>query len=83
MEKKFKEGESHAKQTNFLTRLTNTCSAPLTQVALFALSTWLIVLGCKGLAGLPINQATALADLIGILVVIGAARWFKARSGAK
>jgi len=83
MEKKYKEGESDASKPNFLTRLTTTCSAPLTQVALFALSTWLIVLGCKGLAGLPVNRTTALADLIGILVVIGAARWFKARSNAK
>lgn len=83
MDKKSKEGEHNAKKANFLSRLTNTCSAPLTQVALFALSTWLIVMGLKGLAGFPINQTTAVADLIGILIVIGAARWFKARSGAK
>jgi|GEM_PF-2157546 len=83
MEKQGKEGKVAAKTGSFFKRLTTTCSAPLTQVALFALSTWLIVLGCKGLAGLPVNRTTALADLIGILLVIGAARWFKARSDAR
>ncbi len=83
MEKQGNRGEHDGKKTNFLTRLTNTCSAPLTQVALFALSTWLIVLGLKGLAGFPINQVTAVADLFGIVIVIGAARWFKARASAK
>ena len=80
MEKKSNEGKTNGKKTNFLTRLTYTCSAPLTQVALFATSAWLIVLGVKGLAGFPINQVTAVSDLLGILIVIGAARWFKARS---
>lgn len=80
MEKKSNEGKTNGKKTNFLTRLTHTCSAPLTQVALFATSAWLIVLGVKGLAGFPINQVTAVSDLLGILIVIGAARWFKARS---
>ena len=80
MEKKSNEGKTNGKKTNFLTRLTLTCSAPLTQVALFATSAWLIVLGVKGLAGFPINQVTAVSDLVGILIVIGAARWFKARS---
>jgi len=48
-----------------------------------ATSAWLIVTGLKGLTGFPVNQATAAGDLVGILIVIGAARWFKARSGTK
>ncbi len=83
MNKQCNENKPVGKNINFLTRLTNTCSAPLTQVALFATSAWLIVTGLKGLAGFPVNRATAVADLLGILIVIGAARWFKARADAK
>lgn len=52
---------------------------PLTQVALSALSAWLIELGLKGLAGFTVNQQTALADLLGIVLVIGAIRVFSAK----
>jgi hypothetical protein len=83
MDKQGKQGEQIAKKPNFLTRLTLTCSAPLTQVALSAISAWLLVTGLKGLAGFPVNQTTAAADLIGIIIVIGGARWFKSRSDAK
>ena len=83
MNQKHDESKSDGKKSNFLTRLTSNCSAPLTQVALMATSSWLIVTGLKGVAGFPVNQATAAADLVGILIVIGAARWFKARSGTK
>jgi hypothetical protein len=51
-------------------------AGPLTQVALSAMSAWLIVLGLKGLAGFTVNQHTALADLLGIVLVIGAIRLF-------
>lgn len=83
MDKKRDESKEIGKKSGFLTRLINSCSAPLTQVALMATSAWLIVTGLKGLAGFPVNQTTAAADLLGILIVIGAARWFKARSGTK
>lgn len=83
MDKKCDESNKNGKKPNFLTRLTGSCSAPITQVALMAISAWLIVTGMKGLAGFPINQTTAAADLLGILIVIGAARWFKARSGTR
>lgn len=83
MSMKCDEEKRNGKQSGFLARLTNHCSAPLTQVALMATSSWLIVTGIKGLAGFPVNQTSAAADLLGILVVIGAARWYKSRSGAK
>lgn len=76
MKKQSDDKDQNEAKPNFLTRLTNTCSAPLPQVALFATSAWLIVTGLKGLAGFPINQNTALADLLGILIVIGISRWF-------
>lgn len=51
-------------------------SGPIAGVALSALSAWTIVIGLKGLAGFDVNQQTALADLLGIAFIIGAARWF-------
>jgi len=83
MNQKHDKSKSDGQKPSFLTRLTSNCSAPLTQVALMATSAWLIVTGLKGLTGFPVNQATAAGDLVGILIVIGAARWFKARSGTK
>lgn len=58
-------------------------SAPLAGVALSALSAWMIVIGVKGLAGFTVNQQTALADLLGIVVITGAARWIALRHNAK
>lgn len=54
-------------------------SGPLAGVVLSALSAWTIVIGLKGLAGFDVNQQTALADLLGIALIIVAARWFTAR----
>lgn len=54
-------------------------SGPIAGVVLSALSAWTIVIGLKGLAGFDVNQQTALADLLGIALIIGAARWFKAK----
>lgn len=70
------DNEQTEEKPNFLARLGNTCSAPLPQIALFATSAWLIVIGLKGLAGFPVNQTTAVADLLGILIVVGLGRWF-------
>jgi hypothetical protein len=57
-----------------------TVSAPLAHVALCAVSGWMIVTGIKGLAGFAVNRHTALADLLGIVVVVGVARVFARKS---
>ena len=66
-----------------ISKLSNQYAGALTPVALSALSAWLIVTGVKGLAGFTVNRQTALADLVGILVVIAVARWMKLRSDPK
>lgn len=68
---------------NLLTRLAKGYSGPLAGVVLAALSAWMIVTGLKGLAGFEVNQQTALADLAGIAIVIGAARWIKLKYKVK
>jgi len=57
-----------------------TVSAPLAHVALCVVSGWMIVTGIKGLAGFAVNRHTALADLLGIVVVVGVARVFARKS---
>ncbi|TFW09626.1 hypothetical protein E4K72_05040 [Oxalobacteraceae bacterium OM1] len=64
------------KKTSLLQNATKQYSGPITHVALSALSAWMIVQGLKGLAGFTVNQQTALADLLGIVLVIGAVRMF-------
>jgi len=71
--------QPESKKRNFLSNFTRHYSGPLAGVALSALSAWTIVIGLKGLAGFEVNQRTALADLLGIVIVIGVARWFKAK----
>jgi hypothetical protein len=66
-----------------LTKVSNQYSGAITPIALSALSAWLIVSGVKGLMGFIVTRETALADLVGILVVIAVARWFKFRSESK
>lgn len=68
---------------NFLTRLSNNYSGPLAHAALSGTSAWMIITGVKGLAGFTVNTQTALADLIGIMVIIGIVRWMKVKSDAK
>jgi hypothetical protein len=60
-----------------------TVSAPLAHVALCALSGWMIVTGLKGLAGFAVNRHTALADLLGIVIVVGVARLFTRKPKAR
>ena len=67
----------------FLQKLASQYTGALAPVALSALSAWLIVTGIKGLAGFTVNRQTALADLIGVLIVIAVARWMKVRSDSK
>ncbi len=64
-------------KSNLLTMFARHYSGPLTGVALSALSAWMIVTGLKGLAGFELTQQSALADLLGIALVIGIARWIK------
>ena len=68
---------------NFLTRFAKQYSGPLAGVVLSALSAWMIVTGLKGLAGFEVNQQTALADLAGITIIIGIARWIKLKYNIK
>lgn len=68
---------------NLLTRFANGYSGPLAGVVLAGLSAWMIVTGLKGLVGFEVNQQTALADLAGIAIVIGVARWIKLKYKAK
>ena len=75
--------KSDAKKPTLLTKATTHYAGELTPIALSALSAWLMVTGLKGLIGFTVSQETALADLIGILIVIAAARWMKLRSAAK
>ncbi len=75
--------KSPLKKPTLLARVANQYSGALTPIALSAVSAWLIVTGMKGLAGFNVNRETALADLVGILVVIAVARWMKLRSDPK
>jgi hypothetical protein len=71
------------KKSNLLASLSKTYSGSLTGIALSALSAWMMVTGLKGLAGFTVNQQTALADLLGIIIVIAVFRWAKLRHNAK
>ena len=77
-----KQPLDNAKQ-NLLTRFAKGYSGPLAGVILAALSAWMIVTGLKGLAGFEVSQQTALADLAGIAIVIGVARWIRLKYGVK
>ncbi|HYD96309.1 MAG TPA: hypothetical protein VEC01_13350 [Noviherbaspirillum sp.] len=66
-----------------LTALAKYYAGQLNGVALSALSAWMIVTGLKGMAGFELSQQSALADLLGIALVIGAARWIKAKYSIK
>ncbi len=68
---------------NLLTRFAKQYSGPLAGVALSALSAWMIVTGLKGLAGFEVSQQSALADLAGIAIIIGIARWIKLKYNVK
>lgn len=71
------------KKPNLLAALGKHYSGPITHVALSALSAWMIVTGLKGLAGFTVDSQTALADLMGIVIVIGVVRWVRFKRGAK
>jgi hypothetical protein len=68
---------SEPRKRNPLNAAARTYSGPLAGVALSAVSAWMIVQGLKGLAGFELTRQTALADLLGIAIVIGVLRWIK------
>lgn len=68
---------------NLLTMFAKNYSGPITGVALSAVSAWMIVTGLKGLAGFDVTQQSALADLLGITIIIGVARWIKLKYNVK
>lgn len=72
-----------SKKTGFISKAASQYAGELTPLALSALSAWLIITGVKGLAGFTVNRQTALADLLGILIVVAIARWMKLRSDPK
>lgn len=71
------------RKPNLLTVFAKGYSGSLTGVALSAVSAWMIVTGLKGLAGFEVTQEGALGDLLGIAIIIGVARWIKARYNIK
>lgn len=75
--------KSEPKKPGFISKVSSQYAGELTPVALSALSAWLIVSGVKGLAGFTVNRQTALADLLGILIVVAVARWLKLRGDPK
>lgn len=79
------QNETTPKQSkpNLLTMFAKNYSGPIAGVTLSAVSAWMIVTGLKGLAGFEVTQQSALADLLGIAIVIGVARWIKVRFNVK
>lgn len=75
--------QSDPKKPNLLNALGKHYGGPITHVALSALSAWMIVTGIKGLAGFAVNRQSALADLLGIVMVIGVLRWIRSRHDAR
>ena len=70
-------------KTGLFARIGAQYAGPLAPVALSATSAWLIVTGIKGLAGFTVNRQTALADWLGILLIVAVARWLQRRDDAK
>lgn len=77
------EKQPKKKSSNYLTLLVKNYSGSIAPIALSAVSAWMIVTGLKGLAGFTVNSQTALADLLGIIIVIGIARWVKVKYDVK
>lgn len=70
-------------KSRLLSAFSKNYSGPLAHVALSALSAWMMVQGLKGLAGFTVNTQTAMADLVGIIVIVAIARWMKVKPDAK
>ena len=70
-------------KSRLLSAFSKNYSGPLTHVALSALSAWMMVQGLKGLAGFTVNSQSAMADLVGIIVIVAIARWMKVKPDPK
>jgi hypothetical protein len=70
-------------KSRVLSAVSKNYSGPLTHVALSALSAWMMVQGLKGLAGFTVNAQSAMADLVGIIVIVAIARWMKVKPDPK
>ena len=75
--------QSKPNKSRVLSAFSKNYSGPLTHVALSALSAWMMVQGLKGLAGFAVNTQSAMADLVGIIVIVAIARWMKVKPDAK
>jgi hypothetical protein len=42
-----------------------------------------MVQGIKGLAGFTVSTQSAMADLVGIILIVGIARWMRVKPDAK
>lgn len=79
MDKQHDTAEKQVAKTNLLTRFAQTYSGNLTATALQAISAWMIVTGLKGMLGFTVTQQSAAADLLGVVLIIGLARWVKVK----
>jgi len=84
MDKQSKPRTSSAdNKANLLTVFAKNYAGSAAGTVLSALSAWMIVTGLKGLAGFEVTRPGALADLAGIALIIGLARWVRARYNVK
>ena len=70
-------------KSRVLSAFSKNYSGPLTHVALSALSAWMMVQGLKGLLGFTVNSQSAMADLVGIIVIVAIARWRRIKPDVK
>jgi hypothetical protein len=75
--------QTKSNKSRVLSAFSKNYSGPLAHVALSALSAWMMVQGLKGLAGFTVNSQSAMADLVGIIVIVAIARWMKVKPDAK
>jgi hypothetical protein len=87
MDKPSSDITSKQKKPNLLTTIARSYSGSITGITLSALSAWMIVTGLKGVAGFEVTRQSALADLLGIAIVIaiatGIAHWVKLKYHVK
>ena len=75
--------QTNTNRSRLFSAVSKNYSGPLAHVALSALSAWMMVQGLKGLAGFTVNSQSAMADLVGIILIVAIARWMKAKPDAK
>lgn len=77
------EKNADRKKLNLKEIIAKSYAGSLAPVALSVISAWMIVIGLKGFAGFTLTQESALADLLGIVIVVGVMRWLSIRAKAK